>query len=128
VPCAAVVPFARRARVDGAGAFAAVIALLNVSLILPTQLDLVAVGGVASLAAGSWCSVHFWRCRHAHCVITGAGWLVLAGFAFLEAGLGRSLIDGDEGLVFLGVLGAGLVFEGAWYVVRGTNAVSPRST
>ena len=46
----------------------------------------------------------------------------------LEAGLGRSLIHGDEGLVFLGVLGVGLAFEGAWYVVRGTNAVSSRST
>lgn len=32
------------------------------------------------------------------------------------------------GLVFLGVLGACLVFEGAWYVVHGTNAVSLRST
>jgi hypothetical protein len=71
-----------------------------------------------------WCAVNFWRCRHAHCVITGAGWLALAAFSFLEAGLGRSVIHGDEGLVFLGVLGVGLAFEGAWYVARGTNAVS----
>jgi hypothetical protein len=103
--------------------FAAVIALLNVGLILPTRLDLLATG-VASLAAGSWCSANFWRCRHAHCMITGAGWLTLAGFAFLEAGLGRSLIRGDEGLVFLAVLGAGLLFEGVWYLTHGTNAVS----
>lgn len=102
--------------------FGAVIALLNVGVLLPTRLDLFAVG-LAAVAAGSWCSANFWRTRHAHCVITAAGWLALAAFSFLETGLGRSLIHGDEGLVFLGVLAAGLVFEGAWYVVRGTNAV-----
>lgn len=48
----------------------------------------------------------------------------IAAFSFLEAGLGHSLIHGDEGLVFLGMLGVGLAFEGAWYVARGTNAVS----
>jgi hypothetical protein len=106
--------------------FVVVVALLNVGPILPTWLDLVAVG-VASLAAGGWCAVNFWRCRHAHCLVTGAGWLALAGFAFVEVGVGRSLIHGDEGLVFLGVLGAGLMVEGVWYAVRGTNAISPRS-
>jgi len=107
--------------------FAGVVALLNVGPILPRRLDLVAVG-LASLVAGGWCAVNFWRCRQAHCVVTGVGWLALAGFAFVEAGLGRSLIHGDEGLVFLGVLAAGLVVEGVWYAVRGTNAISPRST
>ncbi len=107
--------------------YAAVVALLNVGLVLPKRLDLAAVG-VASLAAGGWCAVSFWRCRHAHCVVTGVGWLALAGFAFVEAGLGRSLIHGDEGLVFLAVLAAGLAVEGAWYAVRGTNAIPPRST
>jgi len=72
--------------------------------------------------------VNFWRCRHAHCVITGIGWFALAGFTFFEAGLGRSLIHGDERLVFLGVLAPGLVFDGTWNVVRGTNAVSAPST
>jgi hypothetical protein len=57
-------------------------------------------------------------------VITCIGWFALAGFTLFEAGLGRSLIHDDEGLMFLGVLAAGLVFEGTWYVVRGTNAVS----
>ena len=103
--------------------FAAVTALLNVGVILPGRLDLAAIG-VAAMSAGSWCAVNFWRCRHAHYVITGAGWLALVAFSFLEAGLGRSVIHGDEGLVFLGVLGVGLAFEGAWYVARGTNAVS----
>jgi hypothetical protein len=107
--------------------FAAVVALLNVGVVLPKRLDLVAVG-LAGLAAGGWCALNFWRCRHAHCVITGVGWLVLAGFAFVEAGLGRSLIHGDEGLVFLTVLGAGLVVEAGWYALRGTNAIPPSST
>lgn len=107
--------------------FVAVIALLNVGVLLPARLDLFAVG-LAAVAAGSWCSANFWRTRHAHCVITGAGWLALATFSFLETGLGRSLIHGDEGLVFLGVLAVGLVFEGAWYVMRGTNAVGSRAT
>jgi hypothetical protein len=107
--------------------FAAVVALLNVGPVLPTRLDLAAVG-LASLAAGGWCSLNFWRSRHAHCVITGSGWLALAVFAFVEAGLGRSIIHGDEALVFLGVLGAGLVVEAVWRAVRGTNAMSSRST
>src|SRR5262245_43576323 len=107
--------------------YAAVIVLLNVGLVLPRRLDLVAVG-VASLAAGAWCTVNFWRCRHAHCLITGPGWLALAGFTFLEAGLGRRLIPGDEGVIFLGVLAAGLLWECVWYVAYGTRAIAPRSS
>ncbi len=106
--------------------FAAVVALLNVGLFLPARADLAATG-LASLAAGSWCALNFWRSRHAHCAVTGAGWLALAAFAFVEAGLGHSLIHGDEGLVFLAVLGVGLLFEGAWYVARRTNAITRTS-
>jgi hypothetical protein len=102
--------------------FIVVVALLNVGSVLPKQLDLAAVG-LASLAAGGWCSLNFWRSRHAHCVVTGTGWLALAVLAFVEAGVGRSVIHGDEALVFLGVLGAGLVFEAAWRATRGTNAM-----
>jgi hypothetical protein len=103
--------------------FAAVIALLNVGLVLPARLDLSAAG-LAAGAAGSWCTVHYWRTRQAHCLITGAGWLALAAFSFAEAGLGRSLIHGDEGLVFLAVLAAGLAFEATWYALHRTNAVA----
>jgi hypothetical protein len=102
--------------------FGAVFLLLNIGVALPRQLDLAAVG-LASVAAGAWCSLNFWRCRHAHCLITGAGWLALGGFAFVEAGLGRSVIHGNEGLVFLAVLGAGLAVEAAWRAMRGTNAM-----
>jgi hypothetical protein len=103
--------------------FVAVIFLLNIGVFLPSWLDLVAVG-VASLGAGAWCGLNFWRCRHAHCLITGTGWLGLAGFAFVEAGLGHSLIHGDEGLIFLAVLAVGLVIEAAWWAVRGTNSMA----
>jgi hypothetical protein len=68
---------------------------------------------VAALA-GAWCGLNFWRCRHAHCMITGTGWAALAGLAFAEATIGRSLIWGDEQLIFLAVLAAGLVFEALW--------------
>jgi hypothetical protein len=102
--------------------FAAVIGLLKVAPVLPRSGEL-AVDGMAALAAGGWCTLNFWRCRHAHCLISGVGWLVLSPLSFVEAGLGRSLIGGDEQLAFVGVLVVAVVFEGALYVTRGTNAL-----
>jgi hypothetical protein len=104
--------------------FGSVVVLLNVGQLLSRRADLATVG-LAALLAGGWCALNFWRCRHAHCALTGAGWLALAVFAFAEAALGRSVIGGDEPLVFLVVLGLGLVFEAGWYVRRGTNAIGP---
>ncbi len=104
--------------------FAAVIGLLGLAQILPAPAYL-AVDAVAFLAGGAWCALNFWRCRHAHCLLTGSGWLLLALFAAAEAGLGRSLMGGDEQLVFLVILAMGLIFEGAWYLVRRDNAVTP---
>ena len=106
------------------GYFAAVIALLNLARILPAPACLI-VDGAAALGAGTWCALNFWRCRHAHCLITGTGWLALALFAFAEAGTGHSLIGGDEQLVFVAVLAIGLIFEGAWYLTHRTNALTP---
>lgn len=103
--------------------FATVIGLLKLAPLLPRPLEL-AVDGAAALAAGGWCGLNFWRCRHAHCLISGAGWLGLSLLAFVEAGLGRSLIGGDEQLVFLGVLVVALVVECAWYLATGTNALT----
>ena len=103
--------------------FAAVLALFDLAHALTAPAYLL-VDGLAFLAAGGWCGLNYWRCRHAHCLVSGAGWLALSGFAFVEAGLGRSLIGGDEQPVFLGVLAAALVFEGVWYCSRGTNAIA----
>lgn len=109
------------------GYFAAVIGLLGLAQTLPAPAYL-AVDAVAFLAGGSWCALNFWRSRQVHCLLTGSGWLVLALFAAAEAGRGRSLIGGDEQLVFLGVLAISLVFEGIWYLVHHGNAMTPART
>jgi hypothetical protein len=103
--------------------FAAVAGLLGLAQFLPAPAYL-AVDAVAFAAGGSWCALNFWRCRQAHCLLTGSGWLLLALFAAAEAGLGHSLIGGDEQLVFLAVLAIGLVFEAGWYLVHRESAVT----
>lgn len=104
--------------------FAAVAALLLVAPLLTKRIEL-GVDGLAALAAAAWCGINFWRCRHAHCVVTTSGWSVLAVVSFAEAVLGRSLLAGDEQLIFLAVLVGGLLFECAWTAARGTNALTP---
>ena len=99
-----------------------VIALLSVAPHLPRRAELVA-DGVAFLAAGGWCALNFWRCRHAHCVVTAGAWLPLATFAFVEAAIGRSLISGFEQPIFLGFLALGIVFEVVWQRASGSNAI-----
>jgi hypothetical protein len=100
----------------------AVIALLSLAPQLPERGNL-AVDGLAALAAAAWCAVNFWRCRHAHCLVTSTGWAVLSLLAFTGAALGRSLIGGYEQPVFLVVLAAAVVFEVAWRLARGSNAI-----
>lgn len=85
-----------------------------------------ALSGVAFVAGAAWCGFNFWRSRHAHCLVTTIGWSALAALTFVETAQGRSLIAGDEQLVFLGVLGVGLVFEAAWVRAFGTSAVRLR--
>jgi hypothetical protein len=82
-----------------------------------------AVDGLAALAAAAWCGLNFWRCRHAHCIVTSTGWAALSLLAFTEAGLGRSLIGGNEQPVFLVVLAAAVAFEVGWRLARGTSAI-----
>jgi hypothetical protein len=113
-----------RSGVPAAACFAAVIGLLILAPQLPVRADL-AADGLAALAGGAWCGLNFWRCRHAHCAVTGAGWLALSALAFFGAGLGHSLIGGYEQPVFLAVLAAALAFEAAWRWARGTSAVAP---
>ena len=103
--------------------YAAVAGLLILAPHLPMRAAL-ATDGLAALAAGAWCGLNFWRCRHAHCVVTSTGFLALSVLAFTEAALGHSLIGGYEQPVFLAVLAAGLVFEAVWRWLRGTSAIA----
>ena len=47
-------------------------------------------------------------------------------FVLVEASLGHSLIGGYEQPVFMGILGAAVIFEVGWYGVHRTNAIPPR--
>ncbi len=105
--------------------FAVVIGLLGLGQALPAP-GYLAVDAVAFLAGGGWCVLNFWRCRQAHCLLTGIGWLLLALFAAAEAGLGHSVIHGDEQLVFVGILAVSLAFEGVWFQVHHDRAVTRR--
>jgi hypothetical protein len=106
---------------------ALVVALLNIAPHLPLRAAL-ALEGLAALVAGGWCSLNLWRCRHAHCLLTGPGWVGFGLFCLAEAGVGHSLIGGYEQPVFLGVLALAMAFEAAWYCANGSNAVTlPRS-
>ena len=81
------------------------------------------VEGVAALAAGAWCAVNFWRCRHAHCLVSGPGWLALGILGIVGTLAGHTVICGFEQLAFLGVLAVALAFEAAWRSAQGTSAV-----
>jgi hypothetical protein len=102
--------------------YAGVAVVLGIAPHLPERANL-AADGLAALAAAAWCAVNFWRCRHAHCVVTSPGWVALSIVAFAGAGLGHSLIAGYEQPVFLGVLAVAVVFEVAWSLARGTNSI-----
>jgi hypothetical protein len=104
--------------------FAAVIGMLNLASLLSNPAAELALEGAAALAAGGWCALNFWRCRHAHCLVTGVGWLGLSLLAFVEAGLGHSVIGSYERGVFVVVLVIGCVFEAAWQITRGMNAMT----
>jgi hypothetical protein len=113
----------RGGNVAAVGIVIVVVGLLNLAAHLSVRPALVVVGP-AGLAAGGWCSLNFWPCRHAHCVITGPGWLAFGLFALAEASLGHSLIAGYEQPVFVGILGVAVLFELVWYAVRRTNAIA----
>jgi hypothetical protein len=77
----------------------------------------------ATVAASVWCLVNFWRCREAHCIVTGTGWAALAVLIAIELAVGRSFVLGSEGLVFLAILIVGVGFEVLWRLRYGTNAL-----
>ena len=102
--------------------FAMVVGLVAIAALLPTRPGLIVVA-IASLGGSVWCGANFWRCRHAHCLVTGSGWLLLSALAGVEATLSRSFVAGTEPVIFLAVLGASLAFERYWVARRGTNAI-----
>jgi len=83
-----------------------------------------AIDAAAILATSAWCSVNFWRCREAHCLITSAGWGALGVLAGAETTMGHSLIDGTEVPVFLAVLAVAYAFEASWRARHGTKALT----
>lgn len=89
---------------------------------LPLRWEL-AMDALASLMGGTWCAVNFWRCRHAHCLVTGLGWLALGGLSLAEVGIDRSLIGGYEEGAFYGVLAVGILFEWLWVKTHGSHAM-----
>jgi hypothetical protein len=115
--------FLPRAGLPVVAYFAVAVGTLNLASLLSNPAAELALEGVAALAAGGWCALNFWRCRHAHCLVTGVGWLALSLLAFAEAGLGHSVIGGYERGVFILMLALGCVFEAAWHITRGTNAM-----
>lgn len=108
--------------VPSIGLVVVVVGLLNLAGHIPVRPAL-GVEALTGFIGGVWCSLNFWRCRHAHCLITGPGWLAFGLFVLVEAAIGHSLIGGYEQPVFLGILGVAVVFEVAWYRTHRTNAV-----
>lgn len=105
--------------------FLTIAVAMNASAMLPRRAELVVIG-LSAAAAGAWCALNYWRCRHAHCLAGGVAWPALGAFCFVEAGLGRTLIAGDEGLVFVAILVAAIALEAAWSCARGSNAIGSR--
>ena len=107
--------------------FAMVAALVIAAPFVPTRPGL-AVGALAALAASTWCLANFWRCREAHCIVTGAGWAALFALEIVELVIGRSVLHGAESSAFAAILLIGLVFECGWQLAFGTNALTRDAT
>ncbi|WP_249010540.1 hypothetical protein [Conexibacter sp. DBS9H8] len=89
---------------------------------LPTTPGLV-LGAATTLVASGYCLLNFWRCREAHCIISGTGWAALGLFETAELAVGHSLIHRNEGAVFIAILVIAAAFEAYWRTRHGTNAV-----
>lgn len=103
--------------------FAAVAVAIGAAPSLPTRAGLALAAG-ATLAGSAWCLVNLWRCREAHCVVTGFGWAALFALIVAEAAIGRSVIRGTESLVFVAILVVAICFEWGWQMRYGSNALS----
>lgn len=82
-----------------------------------------AIGAATTFVASGYCLLNFWRCREAHCVVSGSGWAALGLFETAEIPLRHSLIDRNEGAIFVAILVIALTFEAYWRRRHGTNAL-----
>lgn len=87
---------------------------------LPTTPGL-ALGAATTLVASSYCLLNFWRCREAHCIISGTGWAALGLFETAEIAVGHSLIHRNEGAAFVAILVIAFAFEAFWRTRHGTT-------
>lgn len=93
-----------------------------IASLLPDHLG-VWLAAALYLAVGLYCSVNFWRCREAHCVVTGIGFTTL-GISLLLAAAGvPTFISEHDGQILLGTLVLAVGFEAVWRALHGTNAV-----
>ena len=74
------------------------------------------------LVFGGYCLANFARCREAHCVVTGWGWLALAVIGAWSAIDDRAIL-GVLWNAFAVVAIIGFAFEAAWTRLRGTHAL-----
>ena len=79
---------------------------------------------MVTFVASAYWLLNFWRCREAHCIVSGIGWAALGVLEITEIALGRSLIHRDEGLAFLAILAVAIAFEALWRTRHGTNVVT----
>jgi len=103
--------------------FGAVVAAVSLAPNLPRRWAL-ALAAVATLAASAWCLVNFWRCREAHCILSGSGWALLGALGLVETGVGHSLVGDYGGALFFAVLVLAYSFEFVWRARYGTNALT----
>jgi len=83
------------------------------------------VEGAFFLIFGTYCLANFARCREAHCIVTGLGWLALA-IVSLGAVLAGRDIRGAAWTAFLVIAVAGHGFEWRWKARHGSNALRLR--
>jgi len=74
------------------------------------------------LVAGTYCLANFFRCREAHCIVTGVGWSALA-IASLSAAVAGRDIRSTAWIAFLAIAVTGHGFEAIWKLAHGSNAL-----
>ncbi len=74
------------------------------------------------LVAGTYCLANFYRCREAHCIVTGTLWTALAVAGLVAALAGRD-VRSAEWVAFVAIALTAYGFEALWKAARGTNAL-----